>query len=170
MSKAFNLADLFEMVADAVPERAALVCGEDRASYHELEQRANQLAHYLASRGVAPGDHVGLYLYNCNEYLESMMACFKLRAVPINVNYRYVADELAYIFDNADLVACVHHREFAPLIAELPDTGVHTLVSVEDGSDTPTGDTPDYESALDGQPVERDFGDRKDDDLFLLYT
>ncbi len=170
MSKAFNLADLFEMVADAVPERTALVCGDVRTSYRQLEQRANQLAHYLASRGVGPGDHVGLYLYNCNEYLESMMACFKLRAVPVNVNYRYVADELAYIFDNADLVACVHHREFAPLIAALPDTGVHTLISVEDGSDAALGDTPDYEAALSGQPTERDFGHREDDDLFLLYT
>ncbi len=170
MSKAFNLADLFEMVADAVPERAALVCGEARASYAELEHRANQLAHFLAGRGVGPGDHVGLYLYNCNEYLESMMACFKLRAVPINVNYRYVADELAYIFGNADLVACIHHREFAPLIAQLPDTGVHTLVSVEDGSATDTGAGTEYEAALAGQPGERDFGPRQDDDLFLLYT
>ncbi len=170
MSKAFNLADLFEMVADAVPARAALVCGEARASYLQLEQRANQFAHYLAARGVGPGDHVGLYLYNCNEYLESMMACFKLRAVPINVNYRYVADELAYIFDNADLVTCIHHREFAPLIAGLPDSGVHTLVSVEDDSSAALGDTPDYEAALAGQSTQRDFGPRQDDDLFLLYT
>ena len=114
MKKAFNLADMFEMVADKVPDRDALVCGDQRASFAQLDQRANQLAHYLDSRGVGPGDHVGLYMYNCNEYLEGMMACFKLRAVPVNVNYRYVQDELLYIFDNADMVACVHHREFTP--------------------------------------------------------
>ena len=67
------------------------------------------------------GDHIGLYMYNCGEYLEAMLACFKIRAVPINVNYRYVKDELLYIFDNADMVACIHHREFAPHIAEVRD-------------------------------------------------
>ena len=82
----------------------------------------NRLAHYLASRGVKAGDHVGLYMYNCNEYLEGMLACFKIRAVPINVNYRYVQEELLYIFDNADMVACIHHQEFAPHIAEVKDS------------------------------------------------
>ena len=62
----FNIADLFEQVADKVPQRDALVCGDDRLSFEQLDQRANQLAHYLAARGVAAGDHVGLYLYNCN--------------------------------------------------------------------------------------------------------
>ncbi len=112
MAKHFNIADMYEMVADKVPGRDALVCGERRATYAALEQRANQLAHYLADCGVGAGDHVGLYLYNCNEYLEAMLACFKLRAVPINVNYRYVEDELLYIFTNADMVACIHNQEF----------------------------------------------------------
>jgi acyl-CoA synthetase (AMP-forming)/AMP-acid ligase II len=174
MKKAFNLADLFEMVADKVPEREALVCGDDRASYADLERRANRLAHYLASRGVGVGDHVGLYLYNCNAYLEAMMACFKLRAVPINVNYRYVREELLYIFDNADMVACVHHREFAPHIAEVLDSApdLQTLVAVDDDSsaDLSTIGSVDYETALSGQSDRRDFGERADDDLFLLYT
>jgi acyl-CoA synthetase (AMP-forming)/AMP-acid ligase II len=174
MKKAFNLADLFEMVADRVPDRDALVCGEVRASYASLEQRANQLAHYLASRGVEAGDHVGLYLYNCNEYIEAMMACFKLRAVPVNVNYRYVQEELLYIFDNADLVACVHHREFVPHIAEILGSvpGLETLVAVDDGSpvDLDAAGSVDYEAALDGCSAERDFEERASDDLFLLYT
>ena len=174
MKKAFNLADMFELVADKVPEREALVCGEGRATYAQLETRANQLAHYLAGQGVGAGDHVGLYLYNCNEYIEAMMACFKLRAVPINVNYRYVREELLYIFDNADLVACVHHREFTPHIAEVIDSApdLKTLVAVEDGSDADFSalGSVGYESAMSGQPGERDFGERADDDLFLLYT
>ncbi|MEE4191141.1 MAG: acyl-CoA synthetase [Halieaceae bacterium] len=169
MSKAFNLADLYEMVADAVPERTALVCGEHRATYLELEQRANRLAHYLAQQDVGAGDHVGLYLYNCNEYLEAMMACFKLRAVPTNVNYRYVEEELEYLFDNADLVACIHHREFAPLIGKVEAPKLKTLLYVEDGSDTACS-SPEYEASLTGQSAERDFGARADDDLFLLYT
>ena len=174
MTKHFNLADLFEMVADKVPERDALVCGEHRASFAQLDKRANQLAHYLSSQGVGAGDHVGLYMYNCNEYLEGMMACFKLRAVPINVNYRYVREELLYIFDNADMVACIHNREFLPHIAEVrasaPD--LKTFVSVEDGSSEPLEliAAEEYEAALDGQSEGRNFEERSDDDLFLLYT
>ena len=99
-------------------------------------RRANQLAHYLAGQGVGPGDHVGLYLYNCNEYLEGMLACFKIRAVPINVNYRYVQDELLYIFDNANMVACIHNQEFAPHIARFRDSApdLKTLIYVSDDS------------------------------------
>jgi acyl-CoA synthetase (AMP-forming)/AMP-acid ligase II len=174
MAKHFNLADLFEMVADKVPERDALVCGEHRASFAQLDSRANRLAHYLSSRGVGAGDHVGLYMYNCNEYLEGMMACFKLRAVPINVNYRYVNEELLYIFDNANMVACIHNREFLPHIAQVcasaPD--LKTFVSVEDGSCEPLDqiEAVDYEAALANQSEQRDFEERSDDDLFLLYT
>jgi acyl-CoA synthetase (AMP-forming)/AMP-acid ligase II len=174
MKKAFNLADLFELVVDKVPERAALVCGENRASFAQLDQRASQMAHYLVSRGVGPGDHVGLYLYNCNEYLEGMMACFKLRAVPINVNYRYVREELRYIFDNSNMVACIHHREFSPHIAEICEQvpALQSFVYVEDDSDADASGigAVEYEAALSGQATERDFGQREDDDLFLLYT
>ena len=174
MTSHFNIADMYEIVADKVPARDALVCGDQRATFATLDERANRLAHYLASRGVGAGDHVGLYLYNCNEYLEGMLACFKIRAVPINVNYRYVKDELLYIFDNADMVACIHNREFAPHIAEVlasaPD--LKTLIYVEDGSDADIAGTGsvEYESAMEGQSADRDFEERADDDLFILYT
>jgi acyl-CoA synthetase (AMP-forming)/AMP-acid ligase II len=170
----FNIADMYEIVADKVPSRDALVCGEQRATFAELDERANRLAHYLASRGVGAGHHVGLYLYNCNEYLEGMLACFKLRAVPINVNYRYVQDELLYIFDNADMVACIHNREFSPHIAEVRDAApdLKNLVYVEDGSDADTAaiGSVEYQRAMEGQSAERDFAERSDDDLFILYT
>ncbi|MAL96683.1 MAG: AMP-binding protein [Haliea sp.] len=174
MTRHFNIADLFELVVDRVPERTALVCGDQRDSYAELDARANRLAHYLASRGVGAGDHVGLYLYNCNEYLEGMLACFKIRAVPININYRYVQEELVYIFDNADLVAAIHHKEFSPHIHAVRDqlTGLHTLVHVDDdsGANPAVIDSLEYEAALAGQSAERDFAERSDDDLFILYT
>ena len=174
MNKHFNIADLFEMVADKVPTRAALVCGEQRATFAELDQRANRLAHYLASCGVQAGDHVGLYMYNCNEYLEGMLACFKIRAVPINVNYRYVQEELLYIFDNADMVACIHHQEFSPHIAEVkdsaPDLKTYVYVTDDSGADAAAIGSVEYEECMRGQPDSRDFGERADDDLFLLYT
>ncbi len=174
MSKHFNIADMYEMVADKVPGRDALVCGGRRASYATLEQRANQLAHYLDESGVGAGDHVGLYLYNCNEYLEAMLACFKLRAVPININYRYVEEELLYIFDNADLVACIHNQEFSPHIAAISN-GIGALkafvyVSDSSAADPTLIDSLEYEQALAGKSTDRDFGDRSDDDLFILYT
>jgi acyl-CoA synthetase (AMP-forming)/AMP-acid ligase II len=178
MKKHFNIADMYEMVADKVPTRTALVCGDQRATYAELDKRANQLAHFLTQRGVGAGDHVGLYLYNCNEYLEGMLACFKLRAVPVNVNYRYVEDELSYVFENSEMVACIHDRAFIPHIAAILPAGsalasaMHTFVSVNDdsGCDGSLIDAVDYEAALADQSVERDFVERSDDDLFLLYT
>jgi acyl-CoA synthetase (AMP-forming)/AMP-acid ligase II len=170
----FNLADLFESVADAVPEREAIVCGERRLTYAQLEERANRLAHYLLANGVGEGDHIGLYLYNCIEYMEASLAAFKVRAVPININYRYVEEELRYLFDNADLVALVHHREFAPRIGtvagELPR--LRTFLAVDDGSsvDCSAIGSVDYEEALTPSSPERDFAPRSADDLYILYT
>jgi acyl-CoA synthetase (AMP-forming)/AMP-acid ligase II len=174
MGMHFNLADLFEAVADKVPEREALVCGNSRSSFADLDAGANQMAHYLAAQGVKAGDHVGLYMYNCNEYIEAMLACFKIRAVPINVNYRYVKDELLYIFDNAEMVACIHHREFIPVIAEVRDAAkkLKIFVSVADASseDLALITAVDYHTAIAGQSKSRDFAERSGDDYFILYT
>ncbi|HUI49404.1 MAG TPA: acyl-CoA synthetase [Acidimicrobiia bacterium] len=169
----FNVADLLERVADTVPDHPALVCEERRLTFAELDDRANRLAHALADRGVGAGDHVALYLYNSTEYLEAMFAAFKLRAVPINVNYRYVEDELRYLLDDADAVAIVFHREFATKLdairASLP--GLATFIEVDDGSTgTAWTGVDEYESALAAASAERDFPPRSADDLYLLYT
>ena len=117
-----NLANLFEIAVDAYPEREYLVANGKRRTYAEMEARANQLAHHLAAQGIGPGDHVGIYAYNSVEWVETLWAVFKLRAVWINVNYRYVKDELHYLLTNADLKALVHQREFSPLVGSLlPD-------------------------------------------------
>src|SRR3979409_1816478 len=108
----FNLADLWERVVDCVPDHEAMVCGTRRLTYAQTDDRADRLAHHLESLGIGPGDHVALYLYNGTEYLEGMLASFKLRAVPINVNYRYVEDELRYLLADADAKAIVFDREF----------------------------------------------------------
>jgi acyl-CoA synthetase (AMP-forming)/AMP-acid ligase II len=132
----FNLADLFESVVDRVPDRTALVCGDQRRTYAQLEARANQCAHALVARGVRVGDVVGLYLMNGVEYMEAMIGCYKLRAVPVNVNFRYVEDELRYLLDDADAVAVIHHRSFAPRVATvrvaLPK--LRFVLSVDDGA------------------------------------
>ena len=113
----FNLADLFESSVDAFPDREYLVAEGKRRTYAQMDERANRLAHHLAAQGVRPGDHVGIYAYNSVEWVESLWAIFKLRAVWININYRYVEDELRYIFDNADLSALVYQRQYAPRVA-----------------------------------------------------
>lgn len=174
MTMCFNIADMFEKVVDHAAEREAVICGDYRTTYKQFDERSNQLAHYLASQGIKAGDHVGLFMYNSGQYLEGMMACFKIRAVPINVNYRYVGEELSYIFTNANMVACIHGREFIPAIEAIKaDTpNLTTFVSLEDGSkeDLSSIGAIDYNLAIEGQSKSRNFEARSDDDLFILYT
>ena len=110
----FNLADLFESVADAVPERIAVVSEQRQLSFRELDQRATRLANCWRALGIGRGDHIGLQLHNGSEYLEGMLAAYKLRAVPININYHYVTAELQYLYNDANLMAVVTHQAFAP--------------------------------------------------------
>jgi 3-oxocholest-4-en-26-oate---CoA ligase len=170
----FNLADLFEHAADHFASREYLVAEGQRRTYAEMEERANRLAHHLADHGIGPGDHVGIYAYNSVEWVETLWAVFKLRAVWVNINYRYVEGELAYLFENADLKALVYHREFAPRVRNVIDTLpllTHSIV-IDDGSgaDLEGLDSVDYEAAMaSGSPV-RDFGPRSPDDRYILYT
>lgn len=170
----FNLADLFEHAADTFPTREYLVDDRQRRTYAEMEERANRLAHHLADHGVGPGDHVGIYAYNCVEWVETLWAVFKIRAVWINVNYRYVADELGYIFENAGLVAIVFQREFGPRVAAVRANlaGLKHAVVIDDGSQADVSglDAVDYETAVAQASPIRDFGPRSPDDRYVLYT
>src|SRR6476646_3044384 len=170
----FNLADLFENSVDHFPDRVAVVVGDRAETYGRLEENANRLAHHLAAQGVGPGDHVGIYGFNSHEFVETILAAYKLRAVPVNVNYRYVEAELRYLFDNADLVALVHDAQFAPRIAAVRDAlpMLRHLIAIDDGSgvDTSGIGSVDYEAALAGGSPERDFAERSDDDIYILYT
>jgi acyl-CoA synthetase (AMP-forming)/AMP-acid ligase II len=174
MSGTYNLADLWEAVVDSVPDRESLVCGARRLNYAEVDERANRLAHALAARGVGAGDHVGLYLYNGTEYLEAMIAAFKLRAVPVNVNYRYVEGELRYLLDNAEAKAVILHRELAPRLAAVqPDLPLlRAVLWVDDQSDAEVAlaNASEYEAAIAEASPARDFGPRSPDDLYILYT
>ncbi len=172
----FSLADLFEVVADTVPGRLALVAGPDRLTYGQLDGRANRFAHYLADQGVTPGAHVGILAYNRAEWVEAMIGSYKARAVPVNLNYRYVAPELRYVIDNADLEVLVFERALAPLVVEsLDGAGLDRplrLVMIEDGSGADAGalTTTSYEFALDSSSPARHFGPRSPDDRYVLYT
>src|SRR5204862_650138 len=112
-------------------DRTALVAGEARRTYRQLDQRANQVAHHFLAAGIRPGEHVGILAWNRAEWVELMLGILKLRAVPININYRYVEDELRYVFSNADLAAVAYAPELADRVdavrADVP-TLRHALV------------------------------------------
>ncbi|MFJ8005181.1 acyl-CoA synthetase [Streptomyces fagopyri] len=192
----YNLADLFESVVDVVPDREALVHldhpgtgAERRLTYAQLDSAANRIAHHLIDSGVRPGEHLGLHLYNGIEYVQTVLACLKARIVPVNVNYRYVEEELVYLYQDADLVALVFDAEFTDRVtAALPRArALRHLVRVR---------TPAYDPAATGMPTApasapapgptaafvdftdaeaagspgRGFPARSADDQFIIYT
>ena len=171
---AYNIADLFEHTVDAVPDRLCLVDGDRTFSFTELDERANRIGHWLADQGVQPGDHVGIYAMNSEQWVSAMLGALKVRAVPINVNYRYVEAELSYLINNAQLVACVFDQEYAPRLANVVDQApsLRVLLHIEDGSGEDTaalGSTSFEEAAASGSP-ERDFPERSGDDVYIIYT
>ncbi|WP_141015598.1 acyl-CoA synthetase [Nocardioides sambongensis] len=171
---ALHIADLFEHVVDVVPDRTALVIGERRLTYAELDAEANRIAHHLVAAGIVPGDHVGLMARNTVEHVAAMLGCFKVRAVPININYRYVQAELDYLVDNSEMVALIHEARYAAVLDDVVP-GHHRLrhvVVIEDGSDArPTSyDAVDWAAVLADQPSTRGFGERSPDDVFIVYT
>jgi acyl-CoA synthetase (AMP-forming)/AMP-acid ligase II len=170
MSMQFNFADCFERVADTVPERIAIVSGDRRLTYATFDDRTTQFAHVLAAAGVGVGEHVGLYLHNQSEHLEAMLGCYKRRAVPINVNYRYGPDELAYLFDDAEIVALVYGAEYREIVDGLRPRLSKLRVVIEVGDQTPAPGALGYEPALASAPTTRDFGPRSADDHYVLYT
>ncbi len=168
---ALNIADLFEHAVDVVPERIALIVGDRRITYADLEAQANKVAHHLAAQGVGLGDHVGILAKNGIDHVVALLAIYKLRAVAININYRYVEGELDYIFDNADLVALFHERTYAPLVAKVAPKHeqLRHVVVIEDGTDHDADGVP-WDEALAGRSAERDFAERSNDDLYIVYT
>lgn len=175
---AYNIADLFEHTVDSVADREVLVVGEQRRTYAQLEERANRLAHHLTAHGIGAGDHIGVYGSNSVEWIEAALAAYKVRAVPVNVNYRYVEEELKYLFDNADFKAVVYDREFAPRIQAVRSSlpRLEHLIHIDDGKGAAVeddlvdlGSVPFEQAMAEGSP-ERDFAPRSNDDHYVLYT
>ncbi|WP_024793550.1 acyl-CoA synthetase [Tomitella biformata] len=177
---AINIADFVEHSIDLNPDRVALLDSDRAVTFGQLEERANRLAHYLRDRGVKPGDKVGIYSRNTIEAIEAMVAIFKARAVMVNVNYRYVENELKYIFENSDMAALIVERRYVDRVAHVaPKTPqLQTIVVVEDGTTENDVDAcsaadcvaVEYEKAMSAGSPERDFEERSPDDIFMLYT
>jgi fatty-acyl-CoA synthase len=167
----WHLASVWETVADAVPDAPALVCGERRRSWREYEDRAARIAGVLAAAGHGPGAKVGVYAHNSNEFLEAYFGAFKLRGVPVNVNYRYTEGELVYLLENADAEAVVFDARFGARVsairARLPLLG--TLIEIDDGSGLHLDGAWRLEEAIAvHDPLPRQ--DYAEDDLFIIYT
>jgi len=153
-------------IAREVPDRTAIVCGDRTVTWREFDERAARLASWLDAQGVRAGDRVALDLTNVPEYLEAFFAALKLGAAPLNVNYRYVADEVRYVLENSGAAALVHAPEFGAIAAEavagLPPDARPALLT--------TG--APYEAALAASEPDGEWSARAPhgDDLILLYT
>ena len=170
-------ADVWETVADTLPDAPALTHGDRTLTWSEVDRRADRVAGWLLEAGVGRQDKLALYLYNCPEYLEATFACLKLGLVPINTNYRYADDELTYLWDNADTVAVVFHGTFTDRIERIRSRlpRIRTWLWVDDGTAAcPDWAAPYEEVASAADPsttgrVGAPWG-RSPDDHYLLYT
>ena len=174
MTAGWQYGDLWDLAADVRGDQAALVHGHGRRSWSAFRARSAALAGSLVSGGAAQGDRIALYLYNGPEFLEGVYACFQAGLTPVNTNYRYRSEELAYLWDDADAVAVVFHGAFTDTVAPLRDrvVTVRRWLWVDDGS----GPCPSW-----AEPYERVAGPGRDDpfvapwgrsgdDIVMIYT
>lgn len=172
MTAHWNYGDLFDEIAARVPERTALISGDRKTSWAEMDARTNRLARaFLAVDGVEADDKVALYTRNAPAYIEGTIAAFKSRLVHVNVNYRYVDEELEYLLDNADAAILIYAAEYAPLVAALKSrlTKVKLFVEIADGP-VRNEFAQDFEALAEHGDGSKLQIDRSPDDLFFLYT
>lgn len=167
----FHFATAWEAVADHCADRVAVVTDHRRTSWRDLQDRAARIAQVLTEHGLGVDSKVGTYLHNSAEYIESQFAAFKIRGCPINVNYRYKADELVYLLDNADAEAVVYQACYAMRIWEIRDQlpKVKVFIQVDDGTEALLEGAIDYETAITRtEPMPRI--ERPASDVYMLYT
>ncbi len=166
-----HYATIWESIADTIPTETAIVHGDTIRTWSQYDERAARIAAAYSAVGLAHDSKIGLYLYNGNEYLEAQFAAFKMRGVPVNVNYRYLDDELWYLLDNADAEALVFHSSLGDRVARVVERlpKLKLLIEVDDGAAGQVAGAQSYESVLAAhQPMER-IG-RSEDDIYMLYT
>ena len=169
MEKQF--ATIWESIADSIGDSPAVTQGTVTRTWSEYEQRASRLASALVDAGLQPQSKVGLYLYNSNEYLEAQFATFKFRGVPVNVNYRYLDEELLYLLDNSDAEALFFHSSLGDRVARVVDRlpKLKLLVEVSDDGEHHVVTAIPYNTLLaDYDPMPRIT--RDEDDIYMLYT
>ena len=166
-----HMANALELIAQAQGDAPALICGETTRTWREYDDRAARICQALFDAGLTTDSKAGLYLHNSNEYLEAQFGIFKARACPINVNYRYVEEELVYLLDNADCEALFYQAAYAERVAKIRDRlpKIKLYVCVDDG----IGRTPEGELSFEAQIASHAPApqiERSGDDLYMLYT
>ncbi|MYE80291.1 MAG: AMP-binding protein, partial [Gammaproteobacteria bacterium] len=181
----FNLATVNEAIAAVIPDREAIVFRDRRFTYADFNERTRRLANVLTGYGLgchterpdlrdweSGQDHLGLYLYNGNEYLEGMLGAYKARVAPFNVNYRYVDEELVYLLNNARTRALVYHSSLSEHVAHVRDQvpSLEFLLQVNDEDRPLLAGAVEYEAALAGASPAKPDREWSPDDLYILYT
>ena len=166
-----HLATIWEHISDLVPNELACISGDEKKTWSEYEKTSARIASFLNKRGVKKDTKVGLYLFNCSEYLTSQFAIMKVMGVPINVNYRYQSDELVYLFDNSDSEVVFFHESYSDQVKQvykkLP--GVKTWTQIGGVKDTEIDGCFSYEEIISSNdPMERIV--RDEDNIYMIYT
>ena len=166
-----HLATIWEHISDLVPNELACISGDEKKTWSEYEKTSARIASFLNKRGVKKDTKVGLYLFNCSEYLTSQFAIMKVMGVPINVNYRYQSDELVYLFDNSDSEVVFFHESYSDQVKQvykkLP--GVKTWIQIGGVKDTEIDGCFSYEEIISSNdPMERIV--RDEDNIYMIYT
>jgi acyl-CoA synthetase (AMP-forming)/AMP-acid ligase II len=166
-----HYATIWESIADTIPHQTAVVHGDTIRTWVEYDERAARIASAYAAAGLGHDSKVGMYLYNGNEYLEAQYGAFKIRGVPVNINYRYLDDELWYMLDNSDAEALVFHSSLGDRVAKVVDRlpKLKVLIEVDDGGAGQVAAARRYDEVLTtNEPMERMV--RSEDDIYMLYT
>ena len=166
-----DFASVWEMVSDLVPENDALICGEDIVSWKEYDDRASKIASALSEAGLGANSKAGLYLNNSNEYLIAQYAIFKVGGIPINVNYRYVEEELIYLLENSDAEAVFYHACYSSRIKEIAGSlpNIKAWIEVSDGTESKFDQSLKYEELLNQHPPMKRIH-RDPETVYMLYT
>ena len=166
-----DFASVWEMISDIVPDNDALICGDEVVTWKEYDDKSSKIATALSAAGLQANSKAGLYLNNSNEYLIAQNAIFKIGGIPINVNYRYVAEELIYLLDNSDSEAVFYHACYSDRIKEIASSlpNIKVWIEVSDGTESHFPDALKYEELLDSSsPMERIH--RDPETIYMLYT
>ena len=167
----FHFATVWESLADSIGDRTAVVHGDKRFTWSQYDERAARMAAAFDAAGLGPNSKIGLFMYNGNEYLEAHYGAFKMRGVPININYRYMDEELWYLLDNADAEAIVFHSSLGDRVERVCERlpKLKLLIEVDDGGAGQVPVARRYEEVMaSNAPMPR--LTRNEDDIYMLYT
>jgi acyl-CoA synthetase (AMP-forming)/AMP-acid ligase II len=166
-----HYATILEAMADRFADEQAVIYGDKHITWKELDERASRLAQAMLNAGIGTNDRVGLFLYNCGEYMEAMLAALKIRAVPININYRYTGTELRYLLEDSGAKGIIYHSSLTPNVtsglAQMATLALEVVVIDDDTQQTASAQSYDQLLA-DCEPAERIT--RQESDAFMLYT